>query len=315
MTAAGVVLVVHGGAGVISPEAARPKAVAACRAGLGRALLAGFRALTAPGGSSLDAVEAAIRVLEDDPSFNAGRGAVFNRDGRHELDAAIMSGRDLRAGAVAGLTRAKNPITAARRVMDASGHVFLAGPGADLFVDAQGLETVAPDYYRTGPRWVAYQDAIRNAEAAGPADRSGTVGAVALDRAGDLAAGSSTGGTTAKRPGLVGDSPVVGAGLYAANGVCAVSCTGDGEAFLRLAAAHEVVALVRYAGLTPAEAAVRVVHQTLRTVGGAGGVITLGPDGRFAAPFNTPGMYRGWITSGGRAEVAVLAADAAPPPG
>jgi beta-aspartyl-peptidase (threonine type) len=300
------VLLVHGGAGTIPQETMTPEREAGYREGLEDALRAGFAALQRPGGTSLDAVEAAIRVLEDSPLFNAGKGSVFNRDGCHELDASVMEGRDRRAGAVAAVTRVKNPVAAARRVLEASGHVLMAGPGADRFAEAEGLETVPPAYFRTERRWEAYQDALRKeARPDGDEHRFGTVGAVARDRAGDLAAGASTGGLTFKRPGRVGDSPIIGSGVYAENGVAAVSCTGDGEAFIRLVAAHEVIALMKYAGLSVVDAANRVVQEELARLGAEGGLIALGADGSFALPFNSQGMYRGLITAEGIARVAI----------
>ena len=298
------VLLVHGGAGAVPEVEMTPDREADARAALERALRAGFEVL-ASGGASLDAVEAAVRVLEDHPAFNAGRGAVLNRDGRIELDAAIMEGRTYRAGAVAGLTRVRNPITAARRVMDASGHVMLAGPGTDAFAEAQGLETVDPAYFQTEARLRSYFAAAERVGSTLSEDRFGTVGAVALDRSGSLAAASSTGGMTFKRPGRVGDSPVIGGGVYADDLACAVSCTGDGEVFLRLAAAHEVVALVKYAGLPVTEAARRVVFEQVARLGGEGGLLALGPDGRYAMPFNARGMYRGVIDASGVVETAI----------
>jgi beta-aspartyl-peptidase (threonine type) len=286
------VLLVHGGAGAIPEVERTPERACLYREDVERALRAGFAVLDRSGGSSLDAVEEAVRVLEDLPLFNAGRGSVFNREGRNELDASIMEGRERKAGAVACVTRVKNPISAARQVMDASGHVLIIGQGADRFAEERGLEMVEPGYFWTERRWKSYLDALAN-ERRPERDRFGTVGAVALDGDGNLAAGASTGGMTAKRPGRVGDSPVIGAGVYAENGVCAVSCTGHGEAFIRLAVAHEVVALMKYARLTVEEAARRVVRETLGQVGGEGGLIALAADGSFAMPFNTRAMVRG----------------------
>jgi beta-aspartyl-peptidase (threonine type) len=298
------VLLVHGGAGAIPELEKTPERASLYRDDVERALRAGFAVLDRPGGSSLDAVEEAIRVLEDSPLFNAGRGSVFNREGRNELDASIMEGRERKAGAVACVTRVKNPISAARQVMDASGHVLLVGQGADAFADERGLEMVEPGYFWTERRWKSYLDALAS-ERRPERDRFGTVGAVALDGDGNLAAGASTGGMTVKRPGRVGDSPVIGAGVYAENGVCAVSCTGHGEAFIRLAIAHEVIALMKYASLTVEEATRRVVRETLRQVGGEGGLIALAADGSFAMPFNTRAMVRGSIDRDGRTFVAI----------
>lgn len=304
-TSGQAVLLVHGGAGAIPRAEMTPEREARYREALESALRAGYEILEGQGGTSLDAVEAAIRVLEDSPLFNAGRGAVFNREGRIELDASIMDGRGKRAGAVACLTRVRNPISAARAVLEDSGHVLIAGPGADQFASERGLETVDPDYFRTEHRWQAYQTSVRDE------GRFGTVGAVALDRAGDLAAGSSTGGTAFKRPGRVGDSPLVGAGVYAENGVGAVSCTGDGEAFIRITAAHELIALMKYAGSSVEQAARRVIGEFLPQVGGEGGLIALAADGRFAMPFNSPGMFRGSISPEGVSRVSIYADTAA----
>jgi beta-aspartyl-peptidase (threonine type) len=257
--------------------------------------------LNRDGGTSLDAVEAAIRILEDDPLFNAGKGAAFARDGRIELDAALMDGRDRRAGGVAGLTTVKNPISAARAVMERSGHVLMAGPGAEQFAREEGLDVVDPDYFRTPERWDALQAKLRH-DGGRP---TGTVGAVALDRQGHLAAGASTGGTTGKRPGRVGDSPVVGAGIYAEDEICAVSCTGDGEFFLRLAVAHEIVALVKHRGLSIRDAGDRVIRDELTKLGGEGGALVLAPDGSYTLPFNSPGMFRGTIAADGTTRVAI----------
>ncbi len=265
------VLLVHGGAGTIRAGALTPERQAPYCERLDAALRTGFEAMEAPGGTSLDAVEAAIRVLEDSPLFNAGKGSVFNREGRNELDASIMEGKNRRAGAVASASRIKNPITAARAVMEFSDHVLLTGAGADRFAEEHGLEMADPAYFWTQTRWESYQSALRNqARANEDESRFGTVGAVALDRAGDLAAGASTGGVSFKRPGRVGDSPLIGAGVYAENGVAAVSCTGDGEAFIRIVAAHEVIALMKYGGLSVTEAAWRVVHESIRQAVGEG---------------------------------------------
>jgi beta-aspartyl-peptidase (threonine type) len=303
-----VVLIVHGGAGSVTREGLSSEREARCRETLEAALRGGHEALRREGGTALDAVEAAIRVLEDSPLFNAGRGGVYNRDGRHELDAAIMEGARLRAGAVAVVTRVRNPVSAARAVMERSGHVLLAGPGADRFAEESGLEIVPPDYFATPERWEELQGKLAEDRggSGGSGRPTGTVGAVALGPDGTLAAGASTGGTTGKRPGRVGDSPLVGAGVYAEDGVCAVSCTGDGESFIRLAMAHEIVALVKYRGLDLREAASRAVHEGLARVGGEGGVIALGPDGQAALPFHAAGMYRGTITESGTTRVAIF---------
>jgi beta-aspartyl-peptidase (threonine type) len=308
-----VVLVVHGGAGVGPRGKLTAEREAQCRADLEAALKAGRQALQRDGGTALDAVEAAIKVLEDSPRFNAGKGAVFSHDGRNELDASIVEGKERRAGAVAGLTCIKNPISAARAVLEKSEHVFLSGRGADLFATKQGLEVVDPSYFWTRERWQQLQDALREEEArpkgAGtppPASRRmGTVGAVALDRQGNLAAGTSTGGMTNKRYNRVGDSPVIGAGTYADNAACAVSCTGHGEVFIRYSVAHDVVARMKYKGQSVAEAARDALGQLPKEDGGTGGLIALDAKGQFAAPYNTAGMYRGWITADGQIHVAI----------
>lgn len=305
-------LVLHGGAGVIDRKELTPEQDAAYRAALTRATEAGAAVLKA-GGSALDAVEAAIVMMEDDPLFNAGRGAVFAASGRNELDAAIMDGRSVAAGAVAGVTRTRHPISLARRVMEKSPHVFLVGTGADAFSLDQGLEQVEPGWFYTERRWRALENAL---EANGlplppkppgiPAEPSrdglahdegkqGTVGVVALDRHGNVAAGTSTGGTTAKRWGRVGDAPIIGAGTYASNRSCAVSATGAGEYFIRLTVAREICALVEYRGMKLQPAADEVVRRRLTAIGGTGGVIALSPDGQMVWSFNTSGMYRARI--------------------
>jgi beta-aspartyl-peptidase (threonine type) len=307
-----VILVVHGGAGVVPKKKLTAELEKSYRAALEKALTAGHKALDRKSGTSLDAVEAAIKVLEDSPLFNAGKGAVFTHEGRHELDASIMEGKDLRAGAVAGLSCIKNPIAAARAVMEKSPHVFLAGRGADLFATRQGLEVVEPSYFWTKDRWLQLKDALREEEEARkkgaalptPASRYlGTVGAVALDRHGNLAAGTSTGGMTNKRHGRIGDSPVIGAGTYADNSACAVSCTGHGEIFIRYAVAHDVAARVRYAKRSVDEAARQTLARLPKEEGGVGGLIALDAKGNAAMRFNTEGMYRGTVTSDGKVRV------------
>ncbi len=300
------ILAVHGGSGTTPRNelsAARERDI---RETLEAALLRGSDVL-ARGGTSLDAVEASIRILEDSPEFNAGRGAVFTSNGRNELDASIMDGRSLAAGAVAEVTVVKNPISAARRVLESSPHVMLVGAGADLFARESGLEIVDPSYFRTDHRWEQLQAAISR-EKSGDAPwfpSRGTVGAVALDLHGHLAAGTSTGGMTNKRWGRIGDSPVIGAGTYANDATCAVSCTGHGEYFLRFVAAHDVSALVEYRGLTVGEAADEVIHRKLAPAGGMGGLIALDRHGRLAMPFSSEGMYRGSVDSDGRPNVAI----------
>ena len=306
-----IMLVIHGGAGTITRASMTAEREAQYRAGLTEALRAGH-AILAKGGTSLDAVEATIRVMEDSPHFNAGKGAVFTHDGKNELDASIMDGRTKRAGAVAGLTIVKNPISAARAVMEKSKHVMLIGRGAELFATSVGLEVVDPSYFWTERRWKSLQDELLK-EAKPQADlaiadenRFGTVGAVALDRQGNLAAGTSTGGTTNKRFGRVGDAPVIGAGNYAENESVAVSATGAGEFFIRWTVAYDIAALVKYKGMSVRDAADEVIHKKLKPVPGAeGGVIVLDGKGNFAMPFNTEGMYRGWMAGDGEPHIAI----------
>lgn len=300
----GWTILVHGGAGVIERGTLTPERDAAARAGLDAALAAGS-AVLAGGGSALDAVEAAVRVLEDDPQFNAGRGAVFTFEGSNELDAAIMDGADRRAGAVAGVGATRNPVSLARRVMEASPHVLLAGRGADIFSVEQGLEQVGPDWFAI-PERRAQLDAMK-ARKSGWFDvdmKYGTVGAVARDTHGHLAAATSTGGVTGKRWGRVGDSPLIGAGTFADDRACAVSATGAGEFFIREGVGHEIGARIRFLGETVQQAADAVLAET-RALGGTGGVIVAGPDGSMAWSLTTPGMYRGRASSDGAKTVAI----------
>ncbi|TCT25400.1 beta-aspartyl-peptidase (threonine type) [Thermomonas haemolytica] len=309
-------LVIHGGAGV-EPGDLTPDEEAAAKQALEAALRAGYVRLQG-GGSALDAVTAAITVLEDAPQFNAGRGAVFTHDGRNELDTAIMDGASGKAGAAAGLHRVKNPILLARAIMDKSNHVMMVGDGAEQFAKEQGIALVDPAYFRTEKRWQQLQKALeqeRQAQAAqvplvlpGKA-YFGTVGALALDARGHLAAGTSTGGMTNKRYGRVGDSPIIGAGTWAEAG-CAVSGTGWGEFYIRAAAAHEICARVRLAGEPLPKAADGVINRDIPKAGGDGGAIALGADGVVAFPFNTGGMYRGWIGPDGVPHVAIYKEDA-----
>lgn len=297
-------LVIHGGAGTLSPEQMTPAIERDLRAGLQRSLEAG-RAILKSGGSSLDAVAAAVRVLEDDPLFNAGRGAVFTSAGTHEMDAAIMDGRTLRAGAVAAVAHVRNPIDLARAVMEKLPHAMLAGHGAENFARELGLEIVDEEYFSTEQRWRALERVrATSTEALSDADRHGTVGAVALDEAGNLAAATSTGGNTNKRPGRVGDSPIIGAGTYANNKTCAVSATGDGEFFIRAVAAHDLSALMEYGGMNLGDAA-RAVIDKVGALGGTGGLIAVDHEGNIALPFNTTGMYRGSIDAEGRSFVGI----------
>jgi beta-aspartyl-peptidase (threonine type) len=283
-------LVLHGGAGVITRAKLTPEHEAAIRADLERALRAAH-AVIAKGGKSTDAVTAAIVILEDSPLFNAGKGAVFTHDGINELDAAIMDGRARAAGAVAGVRTVKNPILLARAVMDQGRHVMLVGAGADAFAATAGIERVDPSYFRTEERWQELQKALDE-------DHFGTVGVVALDRTGGLAAGTSTGGLTNKRYGRVGDSPIIGAGTYA-DEHCGVSATGHGELFIRYTVARDICARVEYAHVPLAQSAEEVVMHELVAAHGDGGVIALDAEGHWALTFNTPGMYRGYITEDG----------------
>ena len=305
-------IAVHGGAGDIPPAELTPEREAEYRAGLERALHAGH-AIIAAGGPSLDAVVAAVQVLEDEPLFNAGRGSVIGANGICELDASLMDGRDLRAGAVTGLRYVRNPIVLAQLVMDRSPHVMLAGQGAEEFAIEHGLVPVPNSYFVTERRQRELAAALAAAGApqgsggsgsagggaasfpGGRESLMGTVGAVALDKHGNLAAATSTGGMTAKRWGRIGDSPIIGAGTYAANDCCAVSATGHGEFFIRATVAHEIASLMRYTGRSVTEAADVVVREQLVRMGGTGGVIAIGRDGSIAMPFNSKGMLRGSI--------------------
>ncbi|WP_207480077.1 isoaspartyl peptidase/L-asparaginase family protein [Arenibaculum pallidiluteum] len=290
------VLAIHGGAGTIRREAMTPEKEAQYHAGLRDALSAGY-AVLARGGQALDAVVEAVKSLEDNPLFNAGRGAVFNAAGGQEMDAAVMDGRDRRAGAVAGIFGPRHPVLAARAVMERSDHVLLAGAGAQQFCREIGLEHRGPEWFRTDQRWQALQDELerRRSGAADDGDearRHGTVGAVALDAKGHLAAATSTGGMTAKAVGRVGDSPVFGSGTWADDRTCAVSATGHGELFIRYAVAHEIDARMRWGRQSLAEAAEAIVAE-IAPVGGSGGLIAVDGLGNVALPFNSSGMYRG----------------------
>ena len=313
-------LVIHGGAGVEPGDLTRDEEQAA-RAALEAALRAGYAKLKA-GGSSVDAVAATITVLEDAPQFNAGRGAVFTHDGRNELDTSIMDGATGKAGAAAGLHRVKNPITLARAIMDKSRHVMMVGDGAETFAKEQGIALVDPSYFRTEKRWQQLQKALaeeKNAQASNtplvlPGKAYfGTVGALALDAQGRLAAGTSTGGMTNKRYGRVGDAPIIGAGTWA-DPRCAVSGTGWGEFYIRTAAAHEICARVRLSGQSIGRAGEGVINGDIPKAGGDGGAIALDAQGVAAFPFNTGGMYRGWIGADGVPHVAIYKTDALPLP-
>jgi L-asparaginase / beta-aspartyl-peptidase len=294
-------LLVHGGAGVMRREEMTPQQDAEYRAGLSAALEAGSRVL-AGGGSSLDAVEAAVRVLEDNPNFNAGKGAVLTREGVAELDASIMDGKTRKAGAVAQVRRVKNPIRAARLVMETTPHVMFAGPAGDDLARAGGLEMVEPDYFITPRRLEQLKRVMASVTV--PEDRFGTVGAVALDKAGNLSAATSTGGMTAKMPGRVGDGPIIGAGTYADNQSCAVSATGDGEYFIRVGVARMICARVAMQKLSAEKAAEATLDEVL-ALGGTGGVIVMTPSGDWAHSMNTEGMFRGMADSTGARQVGI----------
>jgi L-asparaginase / beta-aspartyl-peptidase len=326
-TGTGFGMVIHGGAGTITRGSVTPEMEAQYHAALEEALQAGYRIL-ADGGSSLDAVEAAVRVLEDAPQFNAGRGAVFTSEGRNELDAAIMDGRTLQAGAVAGVTTVRNPIALARLVMERSPHVMMIREGAEVFGREHGVETADPAWFFTESRWNALRRALEAEgrpmpprpqgvpqQGAGQQDarihdhgddrKFGTVGAVALDRHGNLAAATSTGGMTNKRFGRVGDVPIIGGGTYA-NPRCAVSATGHGEYFIRNVVAHDICARMEYLNLSLQQAASDVVMVRLVQQGGDGGIIAMDAQGNYAMPFNSAGMYRGYVGADGRMTTAIF---------
>lgn len=313
------VLVVHGGAGTILKKNMTPEKEAAYTAALTKALQQGYDAIKS-GKTSLDAVEAAIHVLEDSPLFNAGKGAVFTHDGKNEMDAAIMDGKTLKAGAVAGVTIIRNPITAARAVMDKSEHVMMVSKGAEQFAKQAGVEIVDPKYFYTKERWDGLQQAIKEDSVKTVLDHGnkksmklgtinrdykfGTVGAVALDKMGNLAAGTSTGGMTNKRYGRVGDSPIIGAGTYANNLTAGISCTGWGEFYIRSVVAYDVSAMMEYKNLPVADASKKALDK-MEKLGGDGGLIALDKNGNVAMPFNTEGMYRGTVTEDGKIEVLI----------
>jgi beta-aspartyl-peptidase (threonine type) len=306
-------LAIHGGAGTIERSNMTFEKEREYRGGLERALSAGYEILNR-GGSSLDATEAAVRVLEDDPRFNAGRGSVFTSAGTNEMDASIMDGKTLKAGAVGSLKHIKNPISLARLVMEKSPHLMLDCAGAEAFAKANGIELVNQKYFFTQERWDALQKikaaekhrtgGVGNILVITDQDRHGTVGAVALDKDGNLAAATSTGGTTNKLPGRIGDTPVIGAGTYANNQTCAVSCTGDGEYFIRAVAAHEVSALMKYRGMTLQDAA-QTALDSVKQLGGTGGLIAVDRNGDIALPFITNGMYRGYVDPNGKLVVEI----------
>jgi beta-aspartyl-peptidase (threonine type) len=305
-------LVIHGGAGTITRASMTGDTEKQYREALEQSLRLGHAVLV-KGGSSMDAVEASVRFMEDSPLFNAGKGAVFTHDGRNELDASVMDGKTKKAGSIAGVTIIRNPITAARAVMERSEHVMMVGRGAELFATKMGLDIVDPSYFWTERRWKSLQNELLKeegqkpkAELAMPDDKKfGTVGAVAVDRNGNLAAGTSTGGMTNKKFGRVGDAPIIGAGTYAENESCAVSATGHGEFFIRWTVAYDIAALMKYRGLTVKQAGDEVIHKKLAPVKGEGGVIILDAKGNFAMPFNSEGMYRGWIGADGVPHVEI----------
>ncbi|MBC6696806.1 isoaspartyl peptidase/L-asparaginase family protein [Hymenobacter puniceus] len=344
-----ITLVIHGGAGTITRANMTPEKEQAYNAALNQALQAGYAVLKR-GGTSLDAVEASVRVMEDSPLFNAGKGAVFTHEGRNEMDAAIMSGQNMAAGAVAGVTVVRNPITAARAVMEKSEHVMMTGPGAEQFAREKGLVIVEPSYFFTQARYDQLQKALAEDRAAGTPDqlnaptkaapaaptkmkvktkagkptsavsvpsqneeasliftegrKYGTVGAVALDQYGNLAAATSTGGMTNKRYGRVGDAPIIGCGTYADNQSCAVSCTGWGEYFIRATVARDVAARVEFQQQPVAQAAQATIDKVAK-MGGDGGLIALDRQGNLAMPFNSEGMYRGFIKADGKSQIQI----------
>lgn len=317
-------LAIHGGAGTILKESMSHALEEEYKAKLKEALDSGF-AILKRDGSSLDAVEAAVKIMEDSPLFNAGKGSVFSSEGKNEMDASIMDGKTMKAGAVAGVTTIKNPISAARRVMENSPHVMLAGKGAEKFAAEQKLEIVAPEYFFDSLRYKQWQkiketekiQLDHNSERGdvkpsfdvefnpNPDSKYGTVGAVAVDKNGNLAAATSTGGMTNKKFGRVGDAPIIGAGCYANNKTCAVSSTGHGEFFIRGVVAYDISAMMEYKSLSLHEAAETVINKKLSASGGTGGVIAVDAKGNIVMPFNTPGMYRGYINENGETEVLI----------
>jgi beta-aspartyl-peptidase (threonine type) len=311
-------IIIHGGAGVIERGSLTPEKEAAYKAKLEEALMAGWKVLQG-GGTSLDAVQAAIIIMEDSPLFNAGKGAVFNAEGKNELDTSIMDGKTLKAGAAAGLHHVKNPILLARAVMEKSPHVMMVGDGAEKFAAEQKIELVDEKYFWTQERWDGYlkvKKQMEEKEKAGqkqsgalesqkPENRYGTVGAAALDKFGNLAAGTSTGGMTYKRFGRVGDSPIIGAGTYANNNTCAISATGDGEYFIRLGVARDISALMEYQAKPVQNAADLVIQKKLQDLGGTGGIIAIDKYGNMGISFNSPGMYRAYIDKDGKPVIGI----------
>ena len=318
-------IVIHGGAGTILKKNMTPEKERDYEKKLNEALMAGYNIL-AEGGNSVDAVEAAIKVMEDSPLFNAGKGSVFTNEGKNEMDASIMDGKTLNAGSVAMVNTIKNPISAARMVMEKSPHVMMVGEGAVKFAKEQNMEIVDSAYFYDEKRWLQWQnikgsnelqldhsdDRPENnrkefdAEFSDDGDRKfGTVGAVAIDKNGDIAAGTSTGGMTNKMYGRAGDSPIIGAGTYANNKTCGVSCTGHGEYFIRKVVAYDISALMEYQNLSLQEAADIVIHKKLKEIGGSGGIIAVDSQGNFSLTFNTEGMYRGSMTEDGEPTISI----------
>lgn len=326
VTQAQIAIAVHGGAGTITRKNMSPEMDKAYRLGLETALKKGYSILE-KGGSSLDAVEATVRELEDNPLFNAGKGAVFTHEGKNEMDAAIMSGKDLSAGAIAGVTVIRNPISTARKVMENSKHVMLVGKGAEEFAKLQGETLVDPSYFYTKTRWDGLQRALKAEKVQldhadtlqtpiktgslifDEGKKFGTVGAVALDKDGNLAAATSTGGMTNKRWNRVGDAPIIGSGTYANNASCAVSATGHGEYFIRSVVAYDIAALMEYKGLSLKAASDEVVMNKLVKMGGEGGVIAVDRKGNVALPFNSEGMYRASIDQSGKMFIGIYKDD------
>jgi beta-aspartyl-peptidase (threonine type) len=300
-------IVIHGGAGKINPDDFTAEKEKACREKLTEALETGGNILK-NGGTSLDAVEAAIRILEDSPLFNAGKGAVFNADGQNELDAAIMDGKTMKAGAVASVKTIKNPISAARKVMENSPHVLLVKEGAEEFAKGQGLEIVDPSYFFTQERWDALQKAKQRELEQKPDEtkKGGTVGAVALDKSGNLTAGTSTGGMTNKKYGRVGDSPIIGAGTYANNGTCGISATGHGEYFITNVVAYDISARMQYLGESLDSAANYVVNSKLKSQNASGGLVAMDKNGNISMPFNSDGMFRGLLKADEKPQVYIF---------
>lgn len=297
-------LVLHGGAGVMSEKSMTPEMQKAYLAVLNRALQVGDSVLSA-GGSCMDAVVRTIMVMEDSPLFNAGKGAVFTHDGTVELDASVMDGKTLGAGAVAGITDVRNPIMLARKVMEKSEHVFLTGKGASQFAVEQGFKLVPNSYFHTEKRYQQLQELIKKDREAGQGDKHGTVGCVALDRYGNIAAGTSTGGMNNKKYGRVGDAPIIGAGTYANNATGGFSCTGHGEYYIRLGFSRDISAMIEYQQLS-IQKACQLEIEKLTKLGGTGGVIGLDKSGNVAMEFNTSGMFRGYIKSSGEKVISIF---------